>query len=61
MDYELEKQLVEDALAGRWDHVQHILRNELTDAELDAMSDILDGGLLQRIDAEGIRRDEMRR
>lgn len=61
MDYELEKQLVEYALAGRWEEVDHILREELSWSELDALSDVLDNNLLSRIDAEAIRRAEKRR
>ena len=60
MDYELEKQLVEEALAGHWDAVQHILREELNAKELDGLTYMLDA-LAAKVDEEAIRRAEKRR
>ena len=59
-DYELEKQLVEDALAGRWFAVDNTLRYELELAELNALTDMLDK-LAALVDEEAIRRAEKRR
>jgi len=59
MDYEIEKQLVEEALNGRWHAVRHLLQ-QLTPQQLNRLTDTGDR-LAAKVDEEAIRRAEKRR
>jgi len=57
--FDVEKQLVEEALNGRWGAVLHILR-QLTPQQLNRLTDTGDK-LAAKVDEEAIRRVEKRR